>query len=394
MWIAHARPPLGEALGCLTLTDTLRTSNVVPAVPCPIFALEGWYETTPVGALLLALASTLPKVKTLRELLAEDLSIDTPSIVGSKIVTSEGLVVFAAQPKVGKSLVLQQLALAREFQEKWLGFPTERGTTLYINAEIAEAEFRNRFEIMTERRCLPDPCRLHVESIMGRFENMTGALDLIDGLIKGCCPDLLILDPVSQLLDGEDSSQEYVRPFLRRIDQFRNKYGVAVVLVHHLRKPPRQQRGSKSSHKPDMHDIAGTGLWARNADSLIVGHGKPGGDEMTLNFILRNGASIEPFQIQRKVNLLWERQGARLLPTELRPALIVLDQLPQPATNSQWEKAIMAAEGCKERTAQRRIHKAYEDGWVEKNNDGYSLSKDALASGIRADAASEGAKSG
>ena len=53
----------------------------------------------------------------------------------------------------------------------------------------------------------------------------------------------------------------------------------------------------------------------------------------------------------------------------------------------------MAAEGCKERTAQRRIHKAYEDGWVEKNNDGYSLGEDARASGIGADAASEGAKS-
>jgi len=313
--------------------------------------------------------------------------------VGSKIVTSKGLVVFAAQPKVGKSLVMQQLALAREFQEKWLGFPTEPGTTLYINAEIAEAELRNRFEMMTEGRSLLDPCRLHVESIMGRFENMTGALDLIDGFIKGCWPDLLILDPVSQLLDGEDSSQDCVRPFLRRIDQFRNTYGVAVVLVHHLRKPSRPPRGSNRRQKPDMHDIAGTGLWTRNADTLIIGDGHPGGAEMTLSFILRNGASIEPFQIKRKVNLMWERQGNRLLPTELRPALIALNQLPQPAMYSQWTKAIVAAERCGDRTAKRRIQKASEDGWVEKKNDGYSLSEDARASGIGADAASEGAKS-
>jgi len=228
---------------------------------------------------------------------------------------------------------------------------------------------------------------------MGRFENMTGALDLIDGFIKGCWPDLLILDPVSQLLDGDDSKQECVRAFLRRIDQFRSNYGVAVVLVHHLRKPPRPQPGSKGSHKPDMHDIAGTGLWTRNADTLIVGDGPPGGGEMTLNFILRNGAAIEPFQIKRELNLLWERQSTRLPPAELRSALMALDGLSQPATNSQWEKAIMVAEGCKERTAQRRIRKSHEDGWVEKADGGYRLSEDARAWGIGTEAAPEGAKS-
>lgn len=286
------------------------------------------------------------------------------SIVGNKIVIPGGLTVFGAQPKIGKSNLLQQLALARADGQDWVGFPTTPGRTLYVNAEIVASEFQVRFEQMLSEREQPPRESVYVVTVLGRncHLNTDDGKILIEKFIEQVQPDLVILDPLSHLLWGDESKPDNMKPFLHTVARLRIKYGVAIIVIHHLRKPQRDPRAKND--RPTAHDLSGSSLLYREADSIIIGHGTPGGGWIDLTFDLRHAAPPEIFRIQRGPDLWWSRMGKRSIPESLHEPLAHL--LSEGLTYTAWKKAIGATLKCSDKTAKRRIEECVDKGFARK----------------------------
>ena len=62
----------------------------------------------------------------------------------------QGLVTFSGPAKVGKSLLVLDLARKVSAGEKFWGFSTERGTVLYLALEDTLVRLQNRLDAMTE----------------------------------------------------------------------------------------------------------------------------------------------------------------------------------------------------------------------------------------------------
>jgi RecA-family ATPase len=222
----------------------------------------------------------------------------TPSLVGDKLVIPGGVAILAAQPKVGKSYLVMQLALVRAYDRPWIGFSTTPGRTLYINTEIVEVECQARFRQLTARGGHPLRGAVHVATLLGHALNRPEDFDLIAGHIERTDVDLIIIDCLSSFLDGDESSQEHIKPFLQAVNQLRARYGVAVLVVHHHRKPPRESKGKFS---PTAHDMSGSGLLFRWPDTVITAEKLT--DGVKLSFDTRHAAAPEPFKVVRGPDL-------------------------------------------------------------------------------------------
>jgi AAA domain len=311
------------------------------------------------------------------------LALDMPrpqSIVGNKIVIPGGLTILGAYPKLGKSQLLQQLALCRAYGKDWLGFPTTPGRTLYVNAEIMAHEFQDRSGRMVDDRGEPERGRLMVMNARGHgvYLNQPAGLARMQEEIEKCEPDLLILDPMTWLFWGNEGKPEDVQPFLQNLARLRVAYGVAIILIHHFRKPPSEtpRKSGKKYHVPTAHDLAGSGLLYRDGDAIILGNGKPESGGMDLSFDLRHARPPASFQIQRSPDLWWYRPLTRTIPQELAPALKLL--VPGPLSYTVWAKSIADMLKVSNSTGRRRIDDAVEAGFAAKLDDGlYHLSDGA-----------------
>ncbi len=97
----------------------------------------------------------LIEVIDLADLLVRDLPPPW-SIVGTGLIIEKGISVGGGAPRVGKSLLCSNLAIARLMGMPWLGFPVQPGRTLYLQAEIPEAWLKLRFAAMVAALADPD----------------------------------------------------------------------------------------------------------------------------------------------------------------------------------------------------------------------------------------------
>jgi hypothetical protein len=304
--------------------------------------------------------------------LTEFLRLDIPqppSIVGGKIVTVGGLTVLGGEEKIGKSQTALQLALCRASEQDWFGFPTSPGRTLIMNMELPASEFQERLSlIMTGRDPVPTD-RIFIANLKGKWAylNDSKGRALIEANIVEVNPDLVILDPLSHLLLGNESSSETMQGFLQVLDDIRAKHELAILLTHHFRKPRENQRVRTA------HDLSGSGLLRREYDAGIFLDGRPNSDTLTLSFDLRYAPDPEPFTIKRGQDFWWTRTDQFLIHDKLLIPLRIL--LPGPLRFNQWKVAIMTAVSTSDVTARRLIDECRERKLVTSDHRLYTLTE-------------------
>jgi AAA domain-containing protein len=289
---------------------------------------------------------------------------DVPSIVGNKLIIPGGLTLLAAAPKVGKSLLAIQLGFSRLYRRDWLGFPTSPGRTYYVNAEITERELQERLRTMLEQfdgEPLPKEA-LYLHTMLGRPLDVQENWDALVKGVKEYEPDLLVLDPLSKLVSGDDSKQEVVKPYLTRLERLRADTGVAVLQIHHTRKV------NADKSEPDFDDISGTSVLRRDPDAIILAHSKDEGKHVQLKFSLRHAERPSPIKATRGENL-WYAAPPAEIPARLVPNLLLL--VTKPLTHTDWVTAI----GGPRATATRRVKQCRERGYVDVVDGLYRLTE-------------------
>jgi RecA-family ATPase len=221
-------------------------------------------------------------------------------IIGDGILYEQTKMVLFGGPKLGKSVLAQQITFCLVMGIPWLGFPVKTSSVLYLQAEISEVLFKSRMEKMGAGKPIPQD-KLHTATISGfHLDKGAAASDLFQA-VDHYKPNIVIIDPKYKFVSSNDENS--IIHFTDAIDQIILKYGVAVVVIEHSRKPKMSNQGS-------IVDMGGFELrgpiieqWA---DSIIRLKGDLSSDLRIMEFELRHAVNMLPAkQLVLDRNSLW-----------------------------------------------------------------------------------------
>jgi len=212
------------------------------------------------------------------------------------LLPERGRAIFAGPPKVGKTWLLTDLAVALASGQPFLGFDVPAPVSvLYVLAEGSKVRWKKRLSALTAGRGANTVLPIHVMPTDGvRLLDEENA-PLLASRVRESGSSVVILDPLAMLSSADENKASEVAPMLQRLDALIADTGASVVLVHHLRKPSNDRASS-------LHDLRGSGVFRAWPD-LIVGIDKRAsvGEDVTLRLVVegRDIELVEPIEIRR-----------------------------------------------------------------------------------------------
>ena len=198
------------------------------------------------------------------ELLNIDLDDRVMLIPG--VLTAGDKIMCVAEPKVGKSLLAQQLASCVAGAHSFLGFPAadEPHRVLYIAGEgdVDELQFRGR----AMRRRFPVPSDwLWYWPVPSVAMNTAEGFNKLLEFAAEIEPELTIFDPIYALMQGSMKDAEPAGMFTQNLNRFQHTTGSAVIVLHHTHRPIRDQSGDNIDEGDNAYFGAFTWkAWARS----------------------------------------------------------------------------------------------------------------------------------
>lgn len=205
------------------------------------------------------------------------------------ILQKEGRTMLSSSMNVGKSFLLQQLALAvSSGQPTFLDkFSITQGRVLYLDCEMGASALKDRFSKMAYNL---DTSNLFIQYLP--------TLDLVnpedrqnlEHWLSDLKIDILIIDPLGNAWHGDENKAQDVSLVTSYLDEIREKYKVAILLSHHWKKKSRDlKRGFEMA--------SGSYRWSAWLDCHITLEGNI--DNVTVSCEKsRNSARFSPFMIK------------------------------------------------------------------------------------------------
>ncbi len=147
---------------------------------------------------------------------------------------SQGLHILAGSPKVGKSWLALWLAVTVAKGEPVWGMAVKQGTTLYLCLEDSQLRIQNRLFDVTEDA----PANVHfcTESrILG-----DGLTEQLEQFLSKHPDTVLVIIDTLQMIRGTSYENTYANDYrdLSALKHLADAHGIAILLIHHLRKEP------------------------------------------------------------------------------------------------------------------------------------------------------------
>jgi hypothetical protein len=191
----------------------------------------------------------VPGVFTAADLLAEEMP---PVRWAVSDILPEGVMLLAGKPKLGKSWMALGIAIATATGGVALGTKcVERGEVLYLALEDNKRRLQRRLSVLLSVGSAPD--ELHIAVEWPRADE--GGIEALTAFLEEH-PDcrLLVIDTLARFkprANGRRTQYDEDRDTVDPLIPIAAKYGIAIVLVHHLRE-------SESDDPLDMiHGSAG-----------------------------------------------------------------------------------------------------------------------------------------
>lgn len=176
----------------------------------------------------------------------------------------------AAASKAGKSFLMVELAVALSEGLDWLGFRCRKSRVLYVNFEIAAPSFAHRVKDVFDSygiRATGD--NLQIWNLRGKSMSMSSdekkkGFDskLIKRVVKDGHYDVIIIDPIYKVLDGDENSASDIRKFCNSLDLVCEMTNCCAIYVHH------HSKGSKWGVNA-IDRASGSGVFGRDADATV-----------------------------------------------------------------------------------------------------------------------------
>jgi len=178
----------------------------------------------------------------------------------------------AGTPKSGKTWLALELAVAVASGRPCLGRFTvrNRGHVLLYAAEDSALAIKHRVAGIAKARGI-DMERLAVGLITepGLRLDDPDHQERLGETLTQLKPRLLVLDPLVRLHRGDENSASDISQLLAYLRHLQRQYGVAVALVHHVRKSAASQPGQALLGSGDLHAWSDSSLYLlRRKDRL------------------------------------------------------------------------------------------------------------------------------
>ena len=284
---------------------------------------------------------------------------------GSKLVLGGG-------SKSYKTWCLCDLAISVAAGVPWIGLPCVKGVVLYVNFEIQPVFFHKRIASICRAKAISKPSNLAVWNLRGHCYDLRSLLPVAKERLThlkriGKHPSLIILDPVYKSLGGRDeNSAGEIGQLLGEIEALAEQTGAAVAFGAHFSK------GNQSS-KEAIDRISGSGVFARDPDSILTFTRHEEDESFTVDVTLRNFPRMDPVVVSWDFPLL--RANQALDPNDLKrqggkkaisssDILSLLNE--EGMTPKEWINVVVEASICSRATFYRLQNELSENGQIFK----------------------------
>lgn len=167
--------------------------------------------------------------------------------------------------KGGKTYGLIQLAVCLAEGLSWFGFKCKQSSVLYCNFEIDERSFYCRVAMVYDALGVD---KLHHTgnvfcwSLRGQTKRFKSLTEDIITVCQTRHIDVVILDPIYKVLEGDENKAQDATKFLHLLDVIASRSGASVIYSHH------HSKGSQGD-KNAIDRASGSGAFSRDADAII-----------------------------------------------------------------------------------------------------------------------------
>ncbi len=192
-----------------------------------------------------------------------------------------------------KTFSLLDLALSVATGSQWWGFDTLQGAVCYINFEIQESFFCERItDILRAKKLELSPDMFMGWNLRGHSEGIENLIEEIVAKIIARDFALVVFDPIYKGLgDRDENKAGDIASLMNQLERVAVKTGAAIAFGAHYSK-------GNQALKESIDRIGGSGVFARDPDSILTmtAHEEP--DAFTVDCTLRNFKPIEPFVLR------------------------------------------------------------------------------------------------
>jgi AAA domain/DnaB-like helicase N terminal domain len=254
--------------------------------------------------------SRLPGIVDASEFMASEIALPRELVHG--VLHQGSKLVLGGASKSYKTWTLLDLAVSVASGQAWLSFETEKGKVLFINLEIQPGFMQRRIEAVARAKDVSiEPGQLDVWNLRGHAGHYNTLVAMIKERVCHSAYSLIVIDPVYKLYgDLDENSASAVAQLLNAFESLAVDTGAAVAFGAHYSK------GNQSA-KSSIDRISGSGVFARDPDSILSFTEHVEEEAFTLECTLRNFRPLDPFVVRWDYPLM--RLDNQLDPARLKP---------------------------------------------------------------------------
>jgi AAA domain len=317
--------------------------------------------------------TTHPTVLSLAQLL-EQQPTATPSLIEPGLLPMQGILFVGGEPKVGKSLLVANLALSLAAGSDRIGFPVPTPRRVLVcQFELPLPQFVSRLTLM--RRNFGEAADHHLlvdTRAAGHLLSAPQGLSHFVVAAQEAAAEVIVLDPLYSAHDQDENDTRAMAALCQSLLRLRDASRAALIVVHHVRKSiNRHEIGSAFRGSSALHAVG---------DSyMLVTRPSPQLPTIELRFQFRYAAPQPPRLLELDPHHLWfSSAGPAPARTDRRKVGAsevreVLAQRGGQLRYNQLREEIMQRTRCSKRTAQLAISQASQQGLILQDDGQYCL---------------------
>jgi hypothetical protein len=315
-------------------------------------------------------------VLSLAQLLEQQPASAPPCLVEPGLLPPQGILFVGGEPKVGKSLLVANLALSLAAGAGRAGFaiPAPR-RVLICQFELPVPQFVARLAVMRKAMGSAADRNLLIDTrAPGHLLCAPQGMNHFLAAAQAAAAEVIILDPLYSTHDQDENDTRSMAALCQSLLRLRDVSKAALIVVHHVRKSiTRFEIGSAFRGSSALHAVG---------DSyLLLTRPSPQLPTVELRFQFRYAAAQPPRLLQLDPQTLWFSSSgqAPATPAPLRRKVEKADVtqaltgIGEQVRYTQLRDQIMDLTECSKRTAQLAITEACRQGSIVQDNGQYRL---------------------
>jgi hypothetical protein len=317
---------------------------------------------------------TSSSVRSLAQLL-EQQPVAIPSLVEPGLLPAQGILFLGGEPKLGKSLLVANLALALAAGVDRLGFqiPTAR-RVLICQFELPLPQFVSRLTLM--RRTLGPTADEHLfvdTRSAGHLLSTVQGLNHLLAAARAAQAEVIVLDPLYSTHDQDENDTRAMAALCQCLLRLRDATRAALIVIHHVRKSiNRHEIGSAFRGSSALHAVGDSYVLATRPSPQLP--------TLELRFQFRYAPPQPPRMLELNPHTLWFSSVSSPVQAKSTPGRKVELQYVSealqrsgPLRYNQLRQELMQRTQCSKRTAQLAITQASLQGLIRQEGGQYQL---------------------